>query len=194
VSDLSPFSWRKNIPEELSSEALEALKHYPSLQKKKIIFKYTRREGTSVMKAQPEVRSMLRLGNDRSYIIYVNSTIDLGTKKLSIDTLPKGVLKGWFGHELGHVMDYERLSIWGLLKFGVGYVFSKRFVRQAEDRADRIAIKHGLGKDILLTKNFILNHADLSEKYKAKIKKLYPSPEQIMEIIKGEEKLENLID
>lgn len=185
---------RKTIPEELSTAALNALQHYPALRSKKIVFKYTRRAGNSIMKAQPDLTSVILSGIDRSYIIYVNRTLTLGDKTLMIQNVPEQVLKGWFGHELGHVMDYESLSKWGLFKFGMSYLVSKRFIRRAENRADRIAIRHGLGDDILRTKNFILNQAGLSEKYKRKIRKLYPSPEQIMEIIKGEEELEALID
>lgn len=195
MSHLSTYSWRKTIPKELSKAALSALKHYPSLQMKKIVIRYTRKASSSIMKAQPDLKSVLRLGNDRSYIIYVNRTINLGDKEIMITSLPEEVLKGWFGHELGHVMDYESLSKWGLLRFGLGYLFSNKFVREAENRADRIAIKHQLGSEILSTKNFILSHAGLPEKYKRKIRKLYPSPEQIMEIIQSEnsgEKLEAL--
>lgn len=192
MSDLSTYAWRKTIPEELSIAALKALQHYPSLKFKKIVFKYTHKASSSIMKAQPDLISVLQIGDDRSYIIYVNRTLTLGGETLSIEDLPENVLKGWFGHELGHVMDYEGLSKRGLLKFGFGYLFSKEFVRNAENRADRIAIRHGLGNEIIQTKNFILNHAGLSEKYKQKIRKLYPSPEQIMEIIQGEKKLASL--
>ncbi|OEK02897.1 hypothetical protein BFP97_15800 [Roseivirga sp. 4D4] len=194
MRNLSAYSWRKTIPEELSSPALNALKHYPSLQTKKIVFKYTRRAGSSIMKAQPMISSVLQVGDDRAYIIYVNKKIDLGKEKLSITDLPEDVLKGWFGHELGHVMDYENRTMLGLIAFGLGYIFSKGFVKRAENRADRIAIQHGLGDEIIRTKNFILNHAGLSEKYKQKIKKLYPSPEQIMEIIQGEKTLQEVAE
>ena len=82
-------------------------------------------------------------------------------------------------------MDYESRSALGMIKFGIGYLLSKNFIKGAEKRADEIAVAHDLGDEILTTKNFILNHAQLSEKYKAKIKRLYLSPEEIMEIISG---------
>lgn len=186
MKNLSPYSWRKSIPEELQLAALKALAYYPELQTKKIVFRYTRKEGTSIMKAQPDIKSVLRLGNDRSYIIYVNRTILLDNQTHQIHTLPEEVLTGWFGHELGHVMDYERLGKWGLIRFGIGYLLSGSFVKGAEQRADNIAVAHGMGKQILATKSYILNHAGISERYKQKIRKLYPSPEQIMEVIKGQ--------
>jgi len=192
MTNLSSYSWRKTIPEELSKPILKALQHYPTLQSREIIFKYSRKAGSSIMKAQPNLKSVLRLGNDRSYIIYCSKTLTLGDETMAMQDLPQTVLTGWFGHELGHVMDYESLSKWGLIKFGVGYIFSKKFVKKAENRADRIAIDHGLGNEIVETKNFILNHAGISEKYKQKIRKLYPSPEQIMEIIEGKETVDSM--
>ncbi|GAB5522398.1 MAG: hypothetical protein Roseis2KO_02700 [Roseivirga sp.] len=186
MKNLSPYSWRKTIPEELQLPALKALSYYPELQTKKIVFKYTRKEGTSIMKAQPDIKSVLRLGNDRSYVIFVNRTISLDNKTHQIHTLPEEVLTGWFGHELGHVMDYERLGKWGLIRFGISYLLSGSFVKGAEQRADNIAVAHGMGEQILATKSYILNHAGISERYKQKIRKLYPSPEQIMEVIKGQ--------
>ena len=194
MKNLNPYAWRKEYPEELETPVLNALQHYPELQSKKIEFKYSRKPGNSIMKAQPNIKSVLQLGDDRAYIVYVNKIVKLGDEELPIESLPETVLIGWFGHELGHVIDYESLSNWGLIGFGLGYLLSKSSLRQAENRADRIAIKHGLGQEIIATKNFILNHTGLSEKYKRKIRRLYPSPEQIMEIINGEEKIKNLVN
>lgn len=190
MRNLKPYSWRKTIPEEVVRPALLALKHYPELQTKTIEFKYTRKAGTSIMKAQPNIKSVIRVSEERSYIIYINRTVKLDDELMQITELPEKVLVGWLGHELGHVMDYESNSNWGLIWFGLGYLFSNKFIKSAERRADEIAVKHGMGEHILATKNFILNHAGLSDKYKQKIKKYYLSPEQIMEVIKGEAKLE----
>ncbi len=52
-----------------------------------------------------------------------------------------------------------------------------------ERTADTYAIQHGMGDYILKTKNFILDNANLSEKYKQRIRKLYISPEEVMELI-----------
>ena len=192
MRNLAPYHWRKEIPHEVEIPVLKALQHYPELQTKKIEFRFSSKPGNSIMKAQPLIKSVLRLGDDRSYIVFINKHVQLGEEEFPIQDLPQKVLIGWFGHELGHIIDYEGLSKWGLLRFGIGYLLSKRFVRAAENRADHIAIKHGLGSHILETKNFILNHAGLSETYKNKIRKLYPSPEQIMELIHGEESLKSL--
>ncbi len=40
-----------------------------------------------------------------------------------------------------------------------------------------------MGDYILKTKNFILEHASISEKYKRRIRRLYMSPEEVMELL-----------
>lgn len=194
MKNLNSFAWRKEMPEELRIPILKALSHYPELQAKNITFKYTRRAGTSIMKAQPEVKSMLRLGEDRAYIVYMNRTLQLGQLHTALSDLPENILVGWIGHELGHVTDYESRTNWEMLIFAFGYLFSSGYIKKAENRADEYAIEHGLGKYIIQTKEFILNNADISEKYKKKIRKLYPSPEKIMELVNERETLNTVLN
>ena len=134
------------------------------------------------MQAQPDIPALLR-GN-RAYNINISALFKLTTTAIPIHQIPKDIMVGWIGHELGHVMDYENRSICGIIRFGAGYVFSPDFVRQAERVADTYAVEHGLGWYILQTKNFILNHADLSKKYKDKIARLYLSPDDIVEQVR----------
>ena len=70
-----------------------------------------------------------------------------------------------------------------MLVFGIKYLFSKDHIKEVERAADTFAIAHGMGYYIMETKNFILNHADISESYKLRIKSLYMSPEEVMQLI-----------
>ena len=54
---------------------------------------------------------------------------------------------------------------------------------EAERNADTFAVEHGMKDYILETKNFILNHAEIDESYKLRMKKFYLSPEEIMDIV-----------
>ena len=47
---------------------------------------------------------------------------------------------------------------------------------------------------ILATKNFILNHASISPKYKKRIMKFYMSPEEIMELVNSNNNTEEEIE
>ena len=91
---------------------------------------------------------------------------------------------GWIAHELGHIMDYLNRSKPNLIWFGIKYLLSENHIVEAERSADTFAIQQGAEHYILKTKDFILNHASISAKYKDRIKKYYLSPEEIMELIK----------
>ena len=84
---------------------------------------------------------------------------------------------------MGHIMDYRDRSGFNLLIFGVRYLLSNKHIREAERAADTYAVNRGMGEYILATKDFILTHAHLSDVYKARIKRLYLSPEEIMELV-----------
>lgn len=62
---------------------------------------------------------------------------------------------GWIGHELGHVMDYQERSGLNLLVFGIKYLTSNGFIKEAERAADTFAVNHGMSDYILATKDFI---------------------------------------
>ena len=78
--------------------------------------------------------------------------------------------------------------------FGLKYLYFPKFIREAERAADTFAVSHGMGKYILVTKDFILNHAHISAKYKARIKRLYLSPEEIMLLINENRNLEEELE
>lgn len=177
--DFDQYKINKIIPKALENEILKALSFYPELRETHIDFVFKKSIKSSVMQAQPKVLSIF--GKHRGYNINISALFRLKTSAIPIHQLPPDIIVGWIGHELGHIMDYERRNMPGMIRFGVGYLFSSKYVRQAERVADTYAVNHGLGKYILQTKHFILNHANLSEKYKQKIARLYLSPDDIME-------------
>ena len=181
-SELDSFRENKNIPKIIEEEVLKALSFYPELRNTRINFVFKQHIKKSVMQAKPDVKMLLK--GKRSYNINISSLFKLTTTAIPIHQIPKDILVGWIGHELGHIMDYENRSILGMIRFGLGYVFSTTYLRKAEKTADTYAVNHGLGWYILQTKNFILNHADLSEKYKSKIARLYLSPDDIVEQVR----------
>jgi hypothetical protein len=176
----------KVIPESIREEALTALSHFPELKDTEIIFQYKDRIRKSTMQAQPTWASFLKPRDQRAYIILISKRIQIDNEELWIDDVPSDVMIGWLGHELGHVMDYRGRSGIGMLLFGAKYLFSKGHMKEVERAADIYAIQHGMGDYILKTKNFILDHADISERYKEKLRRIYMSPEEVMHHINDE--------
>ncbi len=173
----------KIIPENIEKEALEALSFYPELAETSIEFKFKDNIKKSTMQAQPRFASFFKGKKNREYLILISRNIQIDGERFTMDDIPSDVKIGWIGHELGHVIDYSQRTNFGMLIFGIKYLFSPAHIKEVERAADTFAISHGMGDYILKTKNFILDNADLSEKYKERIRRLYISPEEVMELI-----------
>lgn len=107
---------------------------------------------------------------------------------------PSEVLIGWLGHELGHTMDYREKSTAELLKFGARYSSSEKFIKKAERTADTYAINHRMGNYIFATKDFILNHSQLTDSYKKRKARLYLSPQDILVMVNALEEIAEEVD
>lgn len=171
------------IPREIYEEAVIALSHYPELKNTPIEFKFKDKIKKSTMQAQPVFSQLFHSRKKRGYKILISKEILINNKTLKTTEMPSNIMIGWLGHELGHIMDFQNRSGLNLMGFGAGYLFSKNYIRDAERRADTFAVAHGMENYILETKEFILKKAGLSEKYIARIKKLYLSPEEIMLLV-----------
>lgn len=139
----------------------------------------------STMQAQPVVGTKGLFSSVKRYKV-VLSTFVKDTDSLRVADLPEDVLVGWFAHELGHLVDYERFSRFGMLRFGLRYLTSARFKQSAEHAADRVAVNHGFHAEIIATKEFILHNDLLGENYKAQIRRFYMSVEEVEMCANGE--------
>jgi hypothetical protein len=171
------------FPNEIAPEAKIALSHYPELSTTPIEFKFKKHIQKSTMQAQPKFSSVFKRKKHRFYKILISEKIKIADSVYFTKDMPSEIMIGWLGHELGHVMDFEKRSGLNLIGFGIGYLTSKKFIRGAECRADSYAVHHGMEKYILATKEFILEKAGLSQKYVDRIKNLYLSPEEIMMLV-----------
>lgn len=185
------LTYNKSIPETIHDEALAALKYFPQLRDTRIVFKFRENIRKSVMQAQPEFKSFIRKRRDRRYFIFISRNFKLGDRVFKTSNIPADVMTGWLGHELGHIMDYERRTKWNLFWFGLRYLYLPSYTRKAERTADLFAIRQGMEKYIVGTKNFIMEHADLPERYKSRIRKYYLSPEDIMQLVQEREAAKN---
>jgi hypothetical protein len=176
-----------NYPESIQEEVRVALSHYPQLRDVPITFKFKRNIRKSVMLAQPDFLSFFRNRRKRRYKILINQEIRISEKSFRTMDIPKDVLIGWLGHELGHIMDYKDRGSFNLLWFGMRYKFSGSYLKIAERTADAFAVTQGMEEYILRTKDFILNNADIGESYKERIRKFYLSPKEILLLVEERE-------
>ncbi len=178
----------KVIPESIKEEAMVALSFFPELWDTAIEFKFKDNIKKSTMQAQPRIASFLKRKEYREYLILISRKIQIDGEDFTIAEIPSDVVIGWLGHELGHIMDYQHRTNVGLIILGVEYLLFHKSVKRVERTADTYAIAAGMGDYILKTKNFILENAHLSERYKNRIRRLYISPEEVMELINENKK------
>ncbi len=176
------------IPDVISFEINTALKYYPALKGKHIEFRFKKNIKNSTMQARPTFGSFFRTRKNRKYIILISETFKISDKKFLTTHIPSDILIGWIGHELGHIIDYQDKNKLNLIWFGLKYLLSNNHIIEAERAADTYAVAHGMEDYILQTKDFILNHSDITPTYKLRIQKYYLSPEEIMEIVNNREK------
>lgn len=126
----------------------------------------------STMQAQPLLSLSQLFSPTQKYRVKL-ALLVRDSQELKVADLPEEVLTGWFAHELGHLVDYRPYSNFQMLFYGLKYVFSESFKKEAEHAADYIAIDHGFREEIIATKRFILENDLLDESYKAKIRRYY---------------------
>lgn len=164
--------------EKIKSIFLDVLEDFKSLHDCDIILR--RRKLTSAtMMAQPDISIFRLFGHTNRYVIFLGYHIR-DKEDLIIAKVPETVLRGWFAHEFAHLVDYRQYSNIKMVFFGLKYLFSAKFRKKVEHDADYIAIKYGFFDEILATKDYILNHELIEEKYKRKIKKYYLPREKVL--------------
>lgn len=169
----------KNVVDENIRECfLDVIRHYPLLKQYDIQL-YQKKIKASTMQAQPVIDLRTVFLGKKHYRINLGWNIR-NRPELLVKNIPDEALKGWFAHELGHVVDYQRYSIWQMMVYGLKYLISAKFRLKTEHVADYIAIKHGFHDELIATKNYLLDHDLVAEKYKEKIRKYYLSVEEVM--------------
>ena len=164
---------------------INVIKKYTPLHGHKIVL-CQKKLGKTTMQAQPLIDKNFWSRKTRSYKVDCNHQTQVD-HPIRIKKLPKDVLEGWFAHEVGHILDYHQRNWFNLMVLGILYLFSKRRIIKAEHQADLYAIEYGFSTKILATKRFILNHTDITQKYKDRILKYYMSPEAVEEAILNHE-------
>jgi hypothetical protein len=182
--ELLQFRHNKEIPSVIEKNVLNALSFFPELKNTAIRFIFKTDIKSSVMQAQPVVTTILGKRKSRRYRINISRNFKLIHCDMPITQIPDDVMIGWIGHELGHILDYEGKSNLEIVSFGYHYLFHDDFVKHAEMVADSFAVERGMGDYIVATKRFILDHAELPQAYKDKIRRLYLSPDVIVEQVR----------
>lgn len=169
------------MPESLQQACQEVLLAFPELQNVYIDFAMGKTQGPT-MQAMPPYNFLFVPKSQRRYTILISDNTQI-EKGIRLVDLSNNVLKGWLGHELGHILDYHRRNRWQLALFVIGYLMSPKYRRDAEKVADLYAIQRKMADCLVQKKEYILNHQKISNAYKARIKRYYMTPREVIQII-----------
>ncbi len=170
----------------------EVVQKYESLHPYEITLEQRRLKKTTMV-AQPVFSFSSLFKGERKYRIMIAEYIR-DSKELKVSDLPTKVLKGWFAHELGHIVDYEKRSAFGMMSYGVRYYTSDEFKKSVEHEADSIAIEHGFHLEIIATKRYLLENDLVSESYKDQLHKYYMPIKGVEMCVKDQNPVQPTLD
>ena len=169
----SQFSNNKFLYEKYELQTLIALSFYPELKNTKISFR--RKELKTTMAARPKGIEIFRVKGKRHYIIYIN---DFPSAKVSPDSVSFNAQVGIIGHELAHIVEYEKFSSLKIVYVGLSY-FNKKFKTKFERATDLRTINHGLLWQCYDFALYVHNNKNTPAEHITYKKQFYMSPEEI---------------
>lgn len=146
------YAQNKHYPPAFEEQVLIALSYFPELCTTRITFRERPRHGTAITRSTWS--SVLLPAGSRKYVITISDAVEPTLQPLLLSNLPFNAQIGVIGHELSHVLQYERMSTSGLLGYAAGNL-SARYVDRFEFAADGICIAHGLGYQLLQWSSFV---------------------------------------
>ncbi|MES2762611.1 MAG: hypothetical protein V4677_10400 [Bacteroidota bacterium] len=170
------FGRNKEIPEKYEEEILIALSHYPDLKDEKIHFVLTS-SAPVPYGTKPTAGSYFAPREQRIYTITILEWAKDPENEALMKNLDRKMRIGVFAHELGHVLQYKKQGPLALLRM-VALMSMESYRRKLERGADKLAIEHGLGEELLRHAEYIRLIPDYVE-LRPEINKDYLLPEEI---------------
>lgn len=172
------YGENKDFLPEYETAALTALSYYPELENNYIRFKTKSINSTA--------RTTVTFGSvfkkiNKQYIIYINDDVDRTGMLLS--QAPCAAQVALIGHELAHVADFKNRNFFDMVWWGVTYLFVKQRTK-IEKSADQATVRHGLGWQLYLWADYVLNKSTANKNYLKLKQTKYLSPAQILRYMK----------
>lgn len=169
------FGTNKFIIPKFKLQCLVALSYFPSLKNTHIDFVYSNINTT--MQCKPTVNSVIKNNTNREYVITINNNASFEGVLLS--EVPFNAQIGVIGHELSHIIDYESQNTKGIINRGFDYL-SEDTKKEFEYYIDSLTITIGLGWQLYDWADFVLNKSKASSEYKDFKRRIYLTPEMIL--------------
>lgn len=167
----------KKMPKAYEIPILLALSHYPELHSEKITFRIKKSKLPYL--SRPTLGSIVWPFGSKKYIIIISNQSTKLREPTLLENLRFNAQIGALGHELGHTAYFKNRRRYKIMADGIRY-WSLGYKKKLERLTDEIAIRHGLGNQILEW-NKAVYPVKLRDGKRAKI---YYNPQEITEILK----------
>ncbi|MFT7613505.1 MAG: hypothetical protein ACI9J3_002480 [Parvicellaceae bacterium] len=168
------FGVNKELPLTYELASLVALSYYPELAETKI--KFVAKKLNSTMAARPSGLNFIRRKGKRQYKVLLNNV----NPQVPLDSASFNAQVGVIGHEFGHIVDYQSKSVIKLMFNAFGYA-SKKYRAKFERATDQRTIDHGLFWQCYDFSVYVFTHKKADAAYLEYKRKIYMSPEEIIE-------------
>lgn len=134
---------------------------FPELSKLKISIRFI--NGNQCMMAQPTYSTLFLSKEKRAYVIFITYKEPFIT---FIRAMPESILRGWFAHELSHIVSYRNMSSFGLLLFGLRYSLDRKFRFFVEQETNMFCYERGFAEEIRKGYKMVQDSEGLPQWYK----------------------------
>ena len=123
----------------------------------------------------------MNMPDTQKYIICIND--DIERTGLLLNQFPFDAQVALIGHELAHILDFQKRSFLEMAWWGLNYLLVQNGA-PIEKSADKTTIRHGLGKPLYHLIDFILHHSSANQEYLKMKESKYLSPADILKYMK----------
>lgn len=159
-AQFSNLANNKNIPGQIRPQVLTALSFYPELEDVKIMFRFRKR--ITPLSSRPQVISTFKKIKNRTYVITISNKSNKRLSPILFKNLSYNAQIGVLGHELGHIVEYNKMNTGQLLGLILKLLNSK-YTDQFEFNTDLTSINHGLGHQLYDWSSYVRTALDINE-------------------------------
>ncbi len=145
----------KGLPPGFETVAAIAYSAFPQLKDVNIDMILT--EGGAPMESTVEIGSLFGGRKNRRYHVLLNDARNSFFDPILLRSLPFDAQVGILAHELGHIVYYENLNIFGFGNWGLRYLLEDEFRAAHERTTDLMPVYYGLGSQIYQYAYFVRN-------------------------------------
>ncbi len=146
------FGKNKRYPSAFEKQVLIALSYYPELKSTSILFRVRHRHPVALTRAT--WRGVFASAAKRHYVITISDSTEAMLSPILFKKQSFNAQIGIIGHELGHVVQYSRMSTFQLIQYAVSNI-SAKYIDRFEYNADATSVAHGLGYQLLEWSSFV---------------------------------------